>query len=386
MKIAKVLSTAVLSVFLLSACGGGKGIITVNDEPITKAEYDKAYKQATDNPQFAALGADLKDPDSFFNLMTKDRVVNELIVKKILDQEIKKRNIVATEEDVKKAKEDIIEKVGGEEKFKDVMKQNNVSEKQLNEDIKNEVLVNKLVEQAANVAVSDADVKNFYDNNKQNFNFPERVRASHILIAANTDEIRKGVVSTDKDGKLNAAQIEEKLQAELKKQMAVAKEVRDKLLASPGDFEKLAKEYSTDPGSKDKGGDLGFFPREAMVKPFADVAFSIKPNTISEIIETPFGYHILIVTDRSKAGIAPFDQVAPEIRTYLEQTKKIEALQKLFDGLKASAKVVYVDQQYDPANIQKKIREKAAQQAAQQQAPQEGQTNTEPFTPAPAQK
>lgn len=379
MKIAKILSTMALSLLLLSACGGGKGIITVNDEPITKADYDAVYKQATSNPQFAAMAPNMKDPDSFFGLMTRDRLVNELIVKKILDQEIKKRGIKVSEEDIKAAKDDIITKVGGEEQFKALMKQNNVSEKQLREDIINEVKVNKLVEATADVKVSDSEVKDFYNKNKKNFDAPDRVRASHILIEANPEALRQAVIDTDKKGELNAAQIDAKIKAELDKKLTMAKDLKEKLVKNPKDFEKLAKEYSADTVSAKKGGDLGFFTKDAMVKPFADASFALKPNTISDVVQTQYGYHIIMVTDRAKAGLVPFDQVAPEIKAYLEQTKKVDALQKLFHGLKSSAKVVYVDSQYDPKTIQDKIRQKATQQAGQQE---QGEGNPNPFTPA----
>ncbi|GBF23415.1 foldase protein PrsA, partial [Candidatus Gastranaerophilus sp. (ex Termes propinquus)] len=361
MKIAKALSTAALSLFLLSACGtGGEGIITVNDEPITKGEYDKAFNKVISAPYVMALEPQAKDPESFFALMTRDRIVNELVVKKILDQEIAKREITVSEDEIKKAKEEIVEKVGGDERFKELMKQNDVSDKQLKEDITNEIRVNKLVEATADVSVSDAEVKDFYNKNKQNFNFPERVKASHILIEANPEIIRQEIVTGDKKGILNAEQIDEKVKVELDKKLAVANEVRGKLLGNISDFEKLAKDYSADTMSAKKGGDLGFFTKGDMVKPFSDAAFSLKPNTVSEVVETPFGYHIIMVTDRAKEGVAPFEQVEGEIKAYLEQTKRVAALQKLFEGLKSSAKIVYVDSSFDPKNIQQKIREKAA--------------------------
>ena len=115
---------------------------------------------------------------------------------------------------------------------------------------------------------------------------------------------------------------------------------------------------------------MGFFPREAMVKEFSDAAFSLKPDTVSEIVVTQFGNHIIIVTDRAAAGIAPYDQVKGEIKAYLEQSKKISALQNLFDGLKSNAKIEFNDPAFDPKNIQDKLKkqnyeqEKAAQQSA----------------------
>lgn len=363
MKIAKIVATSMLSLALLAGCTIGKGIITVNGESISKAQYNDMYKMVTKNPQYALLGEEGKDPNSFFNLMTKDRIVNELIVKTLLNQEVEKRKIKVTNDDVKEQKQKIIDSIGGEDRLKELMSQNNVSEKQFNEDVANEVKINKLVDSIADTKVSDAEVKDYYNKNKSQFNYPDRVRASHILISASPDEIRQSIIDRDKKGELNAAQLEEKVNSELDKKMALAKEVRAKAAANPADFAKLAKQYSDDKGSAAKGGDLGFFTRENMVKPFADAAFNAKPNVVSDVVVSQFGNHIILVTDRSKAGIQPYDKVESEIRAYLEQTKKINALQKLFDGLKSSAKIVFNDPSFDPMNIQEKIKEKAAQQA-----------------------
>jgi parvulin-like peptidyl-prolyl isomerase len=366
----------VLSVALLVGCGGGQGIISVNDEVITKAEYDAAFKRVTAGPQFEQMKDEIKDPESFFSLMTRDRIVNELIVKKILDQEVKKRDIVVTEEDIKAAREEMLDNIGGEERLRELLKQNNITERQFREDVKNEVKINKLVEAVSPTSVSEKDVKDFYERNKNDFNFPERVKASHILIEANPDAIAAKLMDKNKAKPLSEEQLKAQVEAEMAKQKALAEEVRAKAVATPEDFAKLAKEYSKDPGSARKGGDLGFFDKNTMVTPFSDVAFSIKPNTISDVVETQFGYHIIMVTDRAKAGIAPFSQMEPELRAFLEQSQKIENLQRLFEGLKASAKVVFIDESFNPENIQQKINAKAMQQMLQQ-----GQQ--QPFAPAP---
>lgn len=363
MKIAKIMATCALSLALFTGCTVGKGIITVNGEGISKSQYDKMYAEVSKSPQFQMIGDAAKDPDNFFTLMARDRIVNELIIKKLFEQEVKKRNITVSKEEIAAQKIKITEGLGGEAKLKELMLQNGITEKKLEEDIINEVKMSKLVESSGNVNVSDKDVKDFYNENKAQFNYPDRVRASHILISANPAELKQAIIDGDKKGELSAAQIDAKVKEEMDKKMALAKEVKEKAAKNPAEFAKLAKQYSDDKGSAIKGGDLGFFPREAMVKPFSDAAFSLKVNTVSDVVVSQFGNHIIVVTDRAKAGLEPFDKVAPEIRGYLEQTKKITALQKLFDGIKASAKVVYNDPSFDPANIQTKIREKAAAQA-----------------------
>ncbi len=367
MKFTKVCLSALCSLLLFAGCtSNNKAIITVNGEAITRGEYNEMINIIKNNPQFKNAPAAEKVETSPVMLMTKERVVQDLIVKKLLDQEYKKRNITANDTEIETKKQEIIKQLGSEEKFNEILKQNNVSQKRIKEDLANEVKIHKLVEATSDVKVSDKEVKDFYNQNKERFNYPERVKASHILIEANPEFIKKSIIDADKDGKLSAADIDKKVKEEMDKKMALAQDVRAQVLKDPKKFADLAKKYSDDKGSAQKGGDLGYFPREAMVKEFSDVAFSIKPDTISEIVVTRFGNHIILVEDRSAAGLAPFEQVQGEIKAYMEQDKKISALQKLFDGLKSNAKIEFNDPSFNPENIQKQLRA-AAQASAESQ-------------------
>lgn len=367
MKFTKVCLSALCSLLLFAGCtSNNKAIITVNGEAITRGEYNEMINLIKNNPQFKNAPAAEKVETSPVMLMTKERVVQDLIVKKLLNQEYKKRNITANDTEIETKKQEIIKQLGSEEKFNEILKQNNVSQKRIKEDLANEVKIHKLVEATSDVKVSDKEVKDFYNQNKERFNYPERVKASHILIEANPELIKKSIIDADKDGKLSAADIDKKVKEEMDKKMALAQDVRAQALKDPKKFADLAKKYSDDKGSAQKGGDLGYFPREAMVKEFSDVAFSIKPDTISEIVVTRFGNHIILVTDRSAAGLAPFEQVQAEIKAYMEQDKKISALQKLFDGLKSNAKIEFNDPSFNPENIQKQLRA-AAQASAESQ-------------------
>ena len=90
------------------------------------------------------------------------------------------------------------------------------------------------------------------------------------------------------------------------------------------DFAELAKTYSDGP-SKTKGGDLGYFKRGQMVKPFEDAAFSLDVNQVSDIVETRFGYHLIKVFDKRPARNLPYEEVAPKINTYLAKEKENQA-------------------------------------------------------------
>ena len=113
-----------MSTFLLAGCNFKTGfnkdaVIKVNGQAITKAQYDEAFDKASGNSALAQIGIDLrKSPDNYIHLALKQRVVNELIVKTLLEQEIKKRKVKVTQADVEKEYASLIEKIGSKEKEK----------------------------------------------------------------------------------------------------------------------------------------------------------------------------------------------------------------------------------------------------------------------------
>ena len=375
MKLTKLLLASALVVFGLTGCGQDKtAIIKVNNEPITKSQYEEAFNIEASSPQYQQFANFLADENSVMSLMLRDRIVNELVLKTIINQEIKKREINVTKDEILARKAEIVEKLGSEEKLNELLKRNAVSNKQFEEDLENEIKIDKLINSTGSTIVSDKEVKDFYNQNKASFNYPERVRASHILIEVNPAQIKQEIISQDKKGELTSEEINKKTQEAIDAKMNFAKEVRAKAAANPENFATFAKQYSDDKVSAQKGGDLGFFTREQMVKPFSDAAFKLKPGTVSEIVVSDFGNHIIYVTDKAQAGIQPYEKMKDEIKAYLEQKKKIDVLKNLLDGLRASAKVEYVDSSFDVNNIQKQIKEKAKEQ---EKIENKGKTQTE---------
>ncbi|MDQ7968810.1 MAG: SurA N-terminal domain-containing protein [Oxalicibacterium faecigallinarum] len=159
------------------------------------------------------------------------------------------------------------------------------------ERVKAEYVVLSMDALESQVTVSEADIQSYYDQNKSQYGVPEQRRASHILIA-----VDKNAPEADKKA---------------------AKEKAEKLLAtlkqSPQEFAELAKKNSDDPGSAERGGDLDFFGRGMMVKPFEDAAFSLKQNEISNLVQSDYGYHIIKVTGIKAASERPLAEVKNEI-------------------------------------------------------------------------
>lgn len=356
-----VLATIALSAVLLTGCGCNKfnqdTIIKVNNDNITKQEYQKAFDTLANNSMFSKMGFDVKkETNSFLHLMIKDRVVNELVVKSLLDQEIKNKNIKVSKEEVETELKSLIDTVGSKEKFNEILKQEGISTKQFKEDLEEQVKIKKLIESIKKVDVSDSEVKKYYDDNKNKFIQPEKVRASHILITSNEAEIRHKLAS---EAKVPESKLDEQVKLQMEANYEKAKKLLNELKKDPSQFAKIARENSDDQGSSKLGGDIGFFSKEEMVEPFSKVAFSLKPQTLSDIVQTPYGYHIILVTDRTKAGVVPFEKVKEEIKNYLKNSQQVKILQDYVDKLRKDASIKYVDSSFDPAHIQKQIKEQA---------------------------
>lgn len=362
MKKTKLLATIALSTMLLSGCvlSDRNAIIKVNNEAITKQQYEQAFDAVANNSMFSQMGIDMKkDPNSFMHLMLKDRVVNELIVKKLLDQEIKKKHIKVSSEDIDNKLKTIIDKVGSKDKFNQILKENGISASQFRKDLTDEVKVEKLVDTLSVVSVGDAEAKKFYEKNIDQFKYPDKVRASHILVSANAEEIKEKIASSEAGKGLTAEKIDAQVKQEMSKRLEKAQKLLAELKKDPSQFAKIAKDNSDDTMSAKQGGDLGFFAKEEMVEPFANAAFAMKPNTLSDVIVTPYGYHIIYVTDRKKAGAESFEKVKPEIKAFLENQEKVKVLQEYVNTLKNNAKIEYKDASFNPEVIQKQLKEQA---------------------------
>jgi peptidyl-prolyl cis-trans isomerase C len=356
MKVSKLVTTLALSAFLFTGCGlkGNNAIITINDKPITQAEYDKLIDQSINQSPFGKMG-DLKgNKDGFLYLMTEQRVVNQLIIQELLDQEFEARGLKVTNEDVDNALKKVIDQMGGKDKLMETLKQNGVSTSQFKKDLKNQVRMQKLANSAGNISVSDKDCEDFYKKNPDKFKTPEMVRASHILISANPYEISEEIKAKSKK-EISEEDLKAQVEATIAERKALAEKIATELKADSSKFAQYAKKYSEDPNSAKQGGDLGFFAKEQMVPEFANTAFAAKPNTISDVVQTQFGYHIIFVQDRKAAGTTPFEKAKDNIKEYLTTEKQVKALDDLTAAAKKKADIKFMDERYNPEVIQKKL-------------------------------
>lgn len=356
----KLLCCLALSTVLLSGCSlmhKSEGIIKVNNEVITQAQFDEAFDSSVDKSFLKSFGGSknfVKSDENPMYGIFKDKIVNELIVKSLLDQEIAKKGIKATDEDIQNELKTIIDKVGSKEELNKILKQRGVSNAQFTDDLKTQIKIKKLVNSVQKINISDNDAKKYYDTHKSEFVHGEQVRASHILISANTLEIIQQLKA--KNPNIDPADMNTQVEAAIAVQKAKAEKVLAQVKQNPDDFAKIAQKESDDKTSAERGGELGFFPKEAMVPEFANAAFSMKPNTVSEqLVQSPYGFHIIKVTDRMEAGSTPYAKVKDEIKFYLETQKQIEVLKNITDGLMKNAKIEYLNDSFNPKKTVKDV-------------------------------
>ncbi len=294
-------------------------VAVVNGQPITKGEYDRAlsaymrrFRQVT-----GGMHGGVAEP----NEQMKADVLQQLVDRTLLYQEAAKHPVKDLDAQVDKEYQGIKARFPNEEAFQKALEGENLTEEELKGLIGQQVLVRSYVETQIQpgVKVSDEDVRKFYDDNKDKFATPAQVRASHILLRFPPD-------ASDAD----KAALREKAAA-LQKRAAAGE-----------DFAALAKENSEDPGSAANGGDLGFFTRERMVKPFADAAFALDVGQVSDVVETRFGYHVIKVTDRKEASERSFDEVKDQIAEYLKAQGLDQAVQAKVKELREGAKIEVV--------------------------------------------
>jgi len=169
---------------------------------------------------------------------------------------------------------------------------------------------------ADQITLDEAEIQKYYDRHQVEYDIPEQVKAAHVLIR----------VASDADEKTRAGK----------------KELAEKVLAEAKagkDFAELARKYSDDKASVAKGGDLGFFTRGTMVTPFEQAAFALKPGELSEVVETPFGYHVIKAEAYVEAGTKPLAAVVDQVKASLLKEKSRQlAYEKAMDAYNINRK------------------------------------------------
>ncbi|MEQ8200331.1 MAG: peptidylprolyl isomerase [Syntrophomonadaceae bacterium] len=212
------------------------------------------------------------------------QALDSLVSQKIVELEAGKRNVGVSEEEIQADLQSYYDYYGGEEAFMQTLAASGYTLERVREDIALNIKIEKLLE--PRIAISDEEMKTYFEENQADFAREEQVQASHILV--DTEE--------------KAREIEQRL-------------------ANGEDFAQLARENSTDTASAANGGDLGFFGRGQMVAEFEAAALGMQVGQVSEPVKTDYGYHIIKVTGKKAAQPPDFEQSRDKIREALFEQK-----------------------------------------------------------------
>ena len=287
---------------------------TVNGDPITNAEVEQAFARAAASRGMPVESVPADQKSGVLKMILDDMINERLVTKASSAVKIEAAAVDSEFEKIRAARKATIEDVKKE------LAPMGMTIESLKADIQKRMQQRQWVDEQIKGKAADAtepEAKDFYEKNPQQFEQPEQVRASHILFRLTPDATPEKVTAT------------------LKKAEAVV------VRAKKEEFAKLAGELSEDPGSKEHGGDLNFFPRNgAMVEPFAEAAFKLQKDEVSpEPVRSEFGYHVIKVTDRKAGGKQAFDEAKPQILVYLTRERKRVAIDEMIGAMRSKAEV-----------------------------------------------
>jgi peptidyl-prolyl cis-trans isomerase C len=297
----------------VTASNPNEVVAKVNGKEIKRGQLDLATKAI--RMQYERAGRTMT-PDQLAEL--DNDVLNEMISRELVLQAGQANPPTNLTEQVTQQMDAIKAQIGGEKELEKALQESGISLPEYTERMRENLIIQntikKIVDQRAKV--TPEEVKEFYDKNPKEFEMPELAHASHILI-----QVPKNASDADK--------------AAAKAKIEAARS----LVKNGEKFADVAKKFSEDPGSKEKGGDLGEFPRGMMVPAFDEAVFSVATNTLSDVVTTPFGYHVIMVHERKPAHQATLDEVKQNIERYLQMQKGQKVAMEYAKELRSKAKV-----------------------------------------------
>jgi peptidyl-prolyl cis-trans isomerase C len=297
--------------FTISFAAVADKIATVNGKDILKDEYEREISRIKN--QISAQGGEIAESEE---AQIKKHVIDNLIDMELLYQSSIEKGIAINQAAIDDEWAKVKSRYPEEKELKKALDDLKVTEDIIKTQIRKGLAVNTFIKEnfVEKTVIPESEAKEFYDKNPDRFTKP--IRASHILIK---------VDPSDDETKKKAARAEiEKIQARLK---------------AGEDFAAVAKETSQDKNSGAKGGDLGLFTRGQMVKPFEEAAFTLAQGAVSDIVETPYGYHLIKVTEKQAVDKYSFDEIKVKLIQVLKDAKVQKDLSDFVKGLRDKAKI-----------------------------------------------
>lgn len=281
----------------------------VNGEAVNRADLERAVRVLE---QRAGRPVPAEQRDQVVR-----GVLDQLVAVRLLTQEARARKIAVSDADIDQRIAALRKQFPSEDDFTKAISSRGTTLENLKQEARQELSVAKMLqaEVGPKISVQDADVKAFYDKNPQQFQQPETFRASHILIRVETS-------ATPDQKKAARERID-----------GLLKQVR-----AGGDFAELAKANSQD-SSASNGGDLNYFGRGQMVPAFEQAVVALKVGQVSDVVETPFGYHVIKLTEIRPARTVPLAEVSTRIGQFLVAQAQQQKTAEFVQALRAKGKV-----------------------------------------------
>lgn len=310
--------TAVLALgaLLLGSCSVGQeetgAVARVNGQHVYEADVNLALAR---QEQSAMSAGEEADPTS--EAEHREAALQTAIENELLFQEAKRRGYAAQAQEVEEQLRSIGAQFPVAQMFDEALSQMGLTREDLRRDLERAQSVQNMIEKSIEpeITVSPEESRAYYDGNPELFTDPERVRASHILIMV-------GPEAPEAD-KAKARQTLEGLRARVLRGES---------------FAELARSHSEDP-SAGNGGDLGYFARGQTVDSFEQAAFALQVGQTSDVVVTPYGFHLIQLTDRQAAAPVSYERVQESLSGFLRQRKINEAVVELARQLREKAKV-----------------------------------------------
>ena len=290
-----------------------KVIAKINGQPIYEDQLSGDVNKSL--KKWKKYGMRQQTPELTYRLQTKS--LNKVIDDELVIQAAQKIKVTDLDKKVDQKISEMKKRYGTDKQFEDHLQKRNLTKQKLRENLTKQVYVDEYLIQKgiSDPDIPEAQIREFYDSSPENYARKETIKVSHILIKV--DE---------------SAGPEEKEKAYLK-----IEEIRKEIIGGK-DFAEMAKEHSQC-NSAAGGGSLRYIERGYMPKEFDEVAFAIEKNTVSKIVETKFGYHIILVTDKMPGGIAPYEEVRDFIKKYLQKDESKKKLAEHIALLKEKATI-----------------------------------------------
>jgi parvulin-like peptidyl-prolyl isomerase len=286
-------------------------VARVNGQEISRA--DVLDRVAAFRAQVAQAGAPEPPRDEAFYR----EMVDQLIGAHLLYGEAQRLNMVPSEEQARAQLAQIRSRFPSEEEYKKQLQAQGVDEAELTTDLARSVAVGRITEQLrSGVQVSEEEMRAFYQENLERMKRPEQLRVRHILVGIPRQ-------ATEEQKKTARAEADD-----------VLRQVK-----AGGDFAALAVQHSDDPGSRAEGGLLPWMARGETVPAFDQAAGALQKGGTSEVVETPFGFHVLRLEDTRPSATVPFEEAREQIEQAIRRRKARDAVRQRVQELRAQAKV-----------------------------------------------